>query len=52
MGLDDPSLPEENGAQRSLRELAGGASIPEIYRDAVERTRATFAPEQVPAVDD
>ena len=47
MGLDDPSLPEENGAQRSLRELAGGASIPEIYRDAVERTRATFAPVSV-----
>ena len=47
MGLDDPSLPEENGAQRSLRELAAGASIPEIYRDAVDRTRATFAPVRV-----
>ncbi len=52
MGLDDPSLPEQNGAQRSLAELAGGASIPEIYRNAVRRTRSTFAPEQVPAVDD
>ena len=52
LGLDDPALPEANGAQRSLRALADGASIPEIYRDAVERTRATFAPEQVPAVDD
>jgi carboxylate-amine ligase len=47
MGLGDPSLPEENGAQRSLRELAAGATIPEIYRDAVERTRATFAPVSV-----
>ena len=52
MGLDEPALPAENGAQRSLRELGEGLSIPEIYRAGVERTRATFAPEQVPAGDD
>ncbi|MDP9189374.1 MAG: YbdK family carboxylate-amine ligase [Actinomycetota bacterium] len=52
MGLDEPSLPEANGAQRARSGLADGASIPDIYRAAVEETRASFAPAQVPAVDD
>ncbi|CAN5552654.1 glutamate--cysteine ligase [soil metagenome] len=52
MGIGEISLPDENGAQRSLREQGEGASIPEIYRGAVDCTRATFAPQQVPAVDD
>jgi carboxylate-amine ligase len=52
MGLADPSLPERNGAQRSLSALAEGATIPEIYAAAVAETSATFAPQQVPAVDD
>ncbi len=39
------SPPEENGAQRARRALADGASIEEIYRDAVADTRRTYAPE-------
>jgi carboxylate-amine ligase len=35
-------LPERNGAQRAREALAGGASIEEIYRDAVEETRRTY----------
>jgi carboxylate-amine ligase len=31
-----------NGAQRSRAALAGGATIPEIYRDAVDLTRETY----------
>ena len=36
-------LPEQNGAQRSLAALEGGASIPEIYRAALEETTETFS---------
>jgi carboxylate-amine ligase len=32
-----------NGAQRSRDGLAAGAAIPEIYRDSVDLTRATYA---------
>jgi carboxylate-amine ligase len=46
LGLD-VGLPEVNGAQRARRELAGGASIEEIYREAVAETRRTYAPERV-----
>jgi glutamate---cysteine ligase / carboxylate-amine ligase len=37
-------LPEANGAQRSLRALGDGAALGDIYRDAVEETRRTYAP--------
>jgi carboxylate-amine ligase len=37
-------LPEANGAQRSLRALGDGAVLGDIYRDAVEETRRTYAP--------
>ena len=40
------ALPERNGAQRARRALAEGASIEEIYRDAVAETRRTYAPER------
>jgi carboxylate-amine ligase len=42
-------LPERNGAQRSLQALAAGAPIEEIYRDAIEETRRTYAPQTVAA---
>jgi len=37
-------LPEANGAQRSRRALGDGAALGDIYRDAVEETRRTYAP--------
>jgi carboxylate-amine ligase len=40
---------EENGAQRARRELAAGRSIAEIYREAIEDTRRTYAPALAPA---
>ncbi len=36
-------LPERNGAQRAREELASGASIEQIYRDAVAETGRTYA---------
>ena len=38
-------LPERNGAQRSLLALSDGAALGDIYRDAIEETRRTYAPE-------
>jgi carboxylate-amine ligase len=38
-------LPERNGAQRSRLALSDGAALGDIYRDAVEETRRTYAPE-------
>jgi carboxylate-amine ligase len=37
-------LPGRNGAQRAREALGAGASIEEIYRDAVAETRRTYAP--------
>ena len=39
------AVPERNGARRSLDALADGAALGDIYRDAVEETRRTYAPE-------
>jgi carboxylate-amine ligase len=36
------NLPDRNGAQRALEALAGGASIEEIYREAVAETQRTY----------
>jgi glutamate---cysteine ligase / carboxylate-amine ligase len=46
LGLE-VALPERNGAQRSLRALEGGASIEEIYREAVAETRRTYVAEEL-----
>ena len=35
-------LPERNGAERSLAALGDGASIEEVYREAVTETKATY----------
>jgi carboxylate-amine ligase len=43
----DVSIPDENGAQRAYRALAGGASIEEIYRESVAETQRTYVPEGV-----
>ncbi len=43
LGLD-LALPELNGAGRARRALDGGASIAEIYADAVAETKRTYAP--------
>jgi carboxylate-amine ligase len=42
LGLE-VELPERNGAQRARDALDAGASIEEIYRDAVAETRRTYA---------
>ncbi len=44
------SLPERNGARRAIDALRDGAVIGDIYRDAVEETRRTYAPELSGAV--
>jgi carboxylate-amine ligase len=41
LGLE-VELPEHNGAQRARQALAEGASIAEVYRDAVSQTRGTY----------
>jgi glutamate---cysteine ligase / carboxylate-amine ligase len=38
----DARLPERNGAQRAREALDAGASIEDIYRDAVAETRRTY----------
>jgi carboxylate-amine ligase len=37
------ALPEQNGAQRAREALGAGASIEDVYRDAVAETRRTYA---------
>jgi carboxylate-amine ligase len=39
----DVALPALNGAQRQRRALEGGASLREVYADAVRETRDTYA---------
>jgi glutamate---cysteine ligase / carboxylate-amine ligase len=46
LGLD-AAVAGPNGAQRARRALADGASIDEIYRDAVAETRRTYVPDRV-----
>ena len=40
----DVALPALNGAQRQRRALDSGASLREVYAEAVRETRATYAP--------
>jgi carboxylate-amine ligase len=40
---------EPNGAQRAREAAAGGASLADVYRDAIAETRRTYAPEPAPA---
>jgi glutamate---cysteine ligase / carboxylate-amine ligase len=40
-------LPERNGAQRATAALAEGATIEDVYREAVAETRRTYVPERV-----
>jgi glutamate---cysteine ligase / carboxylate-amine ligase len=40
-------LPDRNGAQRDSERLQRGASLPDVYRDAVAETRRTYVPEGV-----
>ncbi len=46
LGLE-VAIPAANGAQRARAALAGGGSIEEVYRGAVEETKRTYAPERV-----
>ena len=45
----DVSLPDRNGSQRAREALAEGAPIAEIYREAIEETRRTYAREPAKA---
>jgi carboxylate-amine ligase len=45
----EPALPEENGAQRQRRALAGGASMEEVFAAEVAQTQRTYAAEEVSA---
>ena len=38
----EPRLPERNGAQRARESLAAGASIEDVYREAVRETQRTY----------
>ena len=40
---------EPNGAQRAREAAAAGASLADVYRDAIAETRSTYAPEPAPA---
>lgn len=42
LGIEIDSI-GQNSAQRSREALAAGASIPEVYRDSVDLTRATYS---------
>ena len=42
-----PAAP--NGAQRAREAFEGGASLADVYRDAIDETRRTYAPELAPA---
>jgi carboxylate-amine ligase len=46
LGLD-LDLPEANGTQRMRESLAEGASIADVYREALAETRRTYVPESV-----
>ena len=43
-----PALPDANGAQRARRSFEVGASIEQIYRDALAETQRTYVPQGVP----
>jgi glutamate---cysteine ligase / carboxylate-amine ligase len=45
----DVELPARTGAERAREALAGGASLEQVYRDAVAETRRTYVPEAVAA---
>ena len=45
----DVELPTTTGAKRARDALAAGASLEEVYRDAVAETRRTYVPEAVAA---
>ena len=48
IGAEGPA-PGPNGAQRARDAFAGGATLADIYRQAVSETRRTYAPEPAPA---
>lgn len=41
------TLPDQNGAQRARRAHEAGATVEEVYRQAIEETRRTYVPERV-----
>jgi carboxylate-amine ligase len=52
MGLGEPLLPDQNGAQRGRSALAEGTPIEDVYRAAIKDTRRTYAPQRVAVGDD
>ncbi len=45
----DVELPARTGAERAREALAAGASLEQVYRDAVAETRRTYVPQAVAA---
>ncbi len=50
LGIDF-AVPESNGTMRTRAAVEEGASIADVYREAVAETRRTYAPEVVPAAE-
>jgi carboxylate-amine ligase len=50
LGIDDPALPEHNGAQRQRAALQGGADMQEVFARTVQETRQTYAAPSGPAI--
>jgi glutamate---cysteine ligase / carboxylate-amine ligase len=47
LGGVEPAVPEENGAQRQRRALAGGATIEEVFAAEVAETQRTYSAQEV-----
>jgi carboxylate-amine ligase len=45
LALDEPALPEQNGAQRQRASLQEGASMQEVFARTVQETQQTYAQE-------
>jgi carboxylate-amine ligase len=45
LGLDEPRLPERNGAQRQRAALAAGESMQDVFARTVQETQQTYAQE-------
>ncbi len=47
LGGVEPAVPDENGAQRQRRALAGGATIEEVFAAEVAETQRTYSAQEV-----
>ena len=45
LGIDVPSFPARNGAQRQRRMIEAGATREEVFSDSVKQTRQSYSQE-------